>query len=163
VWVIECRKKRKAGVQKLLPFSDEELASIADNRAEESESVVIAVGTSSTENPQIPQRPCVWSRDRRRCSSSSVRLPSRTTMRSPGIDSVVRASRRHHRRCQRVTSAATGRCSDRHSGYPPSRRRARRPRFVSRRTASSAITQYGPRQYATTSMLFGKFRRVRAS
>lgn len=51
------------------------------------------------------------------------------------------ADRRHD-----ASSISTGSFARRHSGKPSASRRAARPRRCSRRTASSAITQYGPRQ-----------------
>src|SRR5216683_407557 len=51
--------------------------------------------------------------------------------------------------------AATGSPASRHSGIPPASRQARRPLARSSRTASWANTQYGPRQYATTSVSGG--------
>ena len=59
---------------------------------------------------------------------------------------------------------STGRPAASHCGYPSSSRRASKPRLRSIATASNASTQYGPRQYATTSCFFGSLltRRVRS-
>src|SRR5438067_12317733 len=50
-----------------------------------------------------------------------------------------------------------------HSGNPSSRRRASKPRRRRSRTASSAKTQYGPRQYATSSTSRGSAFKRRSS
>src|SRR5260370_931333 len=48
--------------------------------------------------------------------------------------------------CVARVRAVTGRRERRHSGKPSIRRHARKPLLTSSRTASSAYTQYGPRQ-----------------
>src|SRR3990170_2859116 len=55
----------------------------------------------------------------------------------------------------RPAPVATFKPAPRHSAIPSSSRLARNPWSESRSTASRAKTQYGPRQYATTSRSFG--------